>query len=127
MNQWVLHLFDYFFIIFHSLVIIVNLFGWTWKKTRKLNLILLILTGLSWGFLGIFYGMGYCPLTDWHFNVLYQLGEHGLPNSYIKYFLERISGITFDAVLIDNLTLILFLAALVASLLVNFVLVKRKR
>ena len=126
MNQWLLNFLDYFFIVFHSLVIIVNLFGWIWKKTRKLNLILLTLTGLSWGVLGIFYGMGYCPLTDWHFSVLYKLGEYGLPNSYIKYFLERLTGFTFDAVLIDNLTLIFFIMALVASLLVNFVLVKKK-
>jgi hypothetical protein len=126
MNQWLLHFLDYFFIVFHSLVIIVNLFGWIWKKTRKLNLILLTLTGLSWGVLGIFYGMGYCPLTDWHFNVLYKLGEYSLPNSYIKYFLERLTGFTFDAVLIDNLTLLFFIMALVASLIVNFVLVKKK-
>jgi hypothetical protein len=126
MENWFLHFLDYFFIVFHSLVIIVNLFGWIWKKTRKLNLILLTLTGLSWGVLGIFYGMGYCPLTDWHYAILHRLGEHGLPNSYIKYFLERVTKSTFDAVLIDNLTLVFFIGALVCSILVNFVLVKRK-
>jgi hypothetical protein len=126
MDQWILKFLDYFFIVFHSIVIIVNLFGWIWKKTRKINLILLTLTGLSWGVLGIFYGMGYCPLTDWHFNILHKLGEHGLPNSYIKYFLERLTGLTFEAALIDNLTLLFFIMALVASILVNFVLVKRK-
>ena len=127
MNQFWWHILDYFFIVFHSLVIIVNLFGWIWKKTRKLNLILLTLTGLSWGVLGIFYGMGYCPLTDWHFSVLHKLGEYGLPNSYIKYFLERLTGLSFDADLIDTVTLISFIVALACSIVVNFVWVKRKR
>ncbi|PLX18053.1 MAG: DUF2784 domain-containing protein [Salinivirgaceae bacterium] len=127
MNQFWWHFLDYFFIVFHSLVIIVNLFGWIWKKTRKLNLILLTLTGLSWGVLGIFYGMGYCPLTDWHFSVLHKLGEYGLPNSYIKYFLERLTGLSFDADLIDKVTLISFIVALVCSIVVNFVWVKKKR
>jgi len=127
MNQFLWHILDYFFIVFHSLVIIVNLFGWIWKKTRKLNLILLTLTGLSWGVLGIFYGMGYCPLTDWHFSVLHKLGEYGLPNSYIKYFLERLTGLSFDADLIDKVTLISFIVALVCSIVVNFVWVKKKR
>jgi len=48
------------------------------EKTRKANLILLLLTGLSWFGLGIFYGWGYCPLTDWHWKVLRELGETGI-------------------------------------------------
>ncbi|MCK5838377.1 MAG: DUF2784 family protein, partial [Bacteroidales bacterium] len=66
---------DTFFIIFHTALTLFNLFGWIWQKTRKLNLIILLLTGFSWFGLGIFYGIGYCPLTDWHYRVLRKMGE----------------------------------------------------
>lgn len=110
---------DYFFIGFHTLLILFNVFGWIWKKTRKLNLILLLLTGLSWTLLGIFYGFGYCPLTDWHFKVLRKLGEHDLPNSYIKYLVDRLLGLDVNADLVDQLTLIVFIVALAISLILN--------
>jgi len=110
---------DYFFIVFHTLLILFNIFGWIWKKTRKFNLVLLLLTGLSWTVLGIFYGFGYCPLTEWHFNVLRKLGESNLPNSYIKYLVDRISGWDISANTVDLSTLIVFLAALSISFAIN--------
>jgi hypothetical protein len=60
---------DSFFIIFHSVLICFNLFGWIPKALRKWNLFSLILTTFSWFILGIFYGFGYCFLTDWHWEV----------------------------------------------------------
>jgi hypothetical protein len=114
------HLLDIFFVIFHSSLIIFNLFGWIWKKTRIANLITLILTGASWLFLGLIVGtLGYCPFTDWHFDVLYKLGKTDLPNSYVKYLADRLTGMDFDARMVDNVTLYAFLAALVLSLFFN--------
>ena len=84
---------DIFFLVFHSLLILFNLFGWMWKKTRRLNLITLLLTGFSWVGLGLFYGWGYCFLTDWHWQVLKKAGELNLPDSYVQYLLNRILGI----------------------------------
>jgi hypothetical protein len=101
------------------MLIIFNVFGWIWKKTRKLNLVILLLTGLSWTVLGIFYGFGYCPLTDWHFKVLRKLGEHDLPGSYIKYLIDRLFGSDIDAGLVDQSTLIIFIVALSISLILN--------
>lgn len=113
-------LIDIFFVIFHTILIIFNLSGWIWKKTRMLNLITLALTGASWLFLGMIVGIpGYCPLTDWHFRVLKNLGKTDLPGSYIKYLADRITGIDFNAVTIDRLTLYLFLGALFISLFLN--------
>ncbi len=108
-----------FFLAFHALLILFNLFGWIWKPTRKANLITLGLTGASWTFLGIFYGWGYCPLTDWHYQVLFKLGKTDLPTSYIQYLLEQFFNLHPSQVSTDNWTLILFLAALVLSLLFN--------
>jgi hypothetical protein len=111
---------DIIFVIFHTILIFFNLAGWIWKKTRKLNLITLALTGASWLFLGMIVGIpGYCPLTDWHFRALQKLGESNLPESYIKYLADRITGFNFNAVTIDRLTLYLFLSAILISLVLN--------
>jgi hypothetical protein len=111
---------DIFFVVFHSSLIIFNLFGWIWGKTRRLNLILLLLTGSSWLFLGVIVGvLGYCPLTDWHFKILEKLGRTDLPYSYIKYLADRITGLSFNPHTIDQVTLYSFIAALVISLILN--------
>lgn len=112
---------DIFFLIFHTSLIIFNLFGWIWKKTRRANLYLLILTGASWTGLGLFFGMGYCPFTDWHFRVLEKLGRYDLPSSYIKYLADRITGMDFNQGLVNSLTLCFYLAALIISVIINYI------
>ncbi|MCD6202260.1 MAG: DUF2784 domain-containing protein [Bacteroidales bacterium] len=111
---------DLFFMVFHSSLVVFNLFGWIWKKTRLANLITLGLTGASWTLLGIFYGPGYCPLTDWHFRILGHLGKTNLPNSYMRYLVQRLFHADFPATLVDRSTLIAFIVALGLSLYVNF-------
>ncbi len=115
-----LELLDIFFIVFHTALTLFNLFGWIWRRTRKFNLIILLLTGSSWFVLGIFYGIGYCPLTDWHFQILRKLGETGLPHSYLKYLFDRITGLDINSSLVEITTLLLFLLALLASVYFNF-------
>ena len=119
-------LLDWFFIIFHTVIIIFNLFGWTWNKTRKANLILLTLTGGSWFILGIWYGIGYCPVTDWHYKVLRNLGDNNLPNSYVKYLIDRVTGINLDANIVDVAVVIFFFLALCTSIYLNFIKVKHE-
>lgn len=118
-----------FFLVFHSLLILFNLFGWIWKPFRKANLLTLLLTGLSWFVLGIFYGIGYCPLTDWHYEVLNKLGKSNLPVSYIQYLLETFFSVSVSQNQTDTWTMILFFVALVCSLYVNFLskLLNRKK
>jgi hypothetical protein len=110
--------------ILHSCVIVFNLFGWIWIKSRKANLILLLLTGASWFVLGIWKGIGYCPLTDWHYNVLYELGYRNLPDSYVKFFIDRITGWDVNAARMDWITSTSFFLALGISLYLNL---KRKK
>lgn len=111
---------DVFFLVFHSSLVIFNLSGWIWKKTRIYNLLTLGLTGLSWSLSGLVSGIyGYCPLTDWHFRVLEKLGEKGLPASYMKYLADRITGLDFSSVLVDNITLSGFIGALTISVILN--------
>jgi hypothetical protein len=114
------HILDVFFVIFHTSLILFNLFGWIWKKTRLANLITLLLTGASWLLLGLIVGtLGYCPLTDWHFNILSRLGETDLPYSYIKYLVDRLTGLDVSQPLVDSATLYGLLAALAVSLFLN--------
>jgi hypothetical protein len=113
-------LLDIFFVLFHTSLIIFNLFGWLWRKTRLFNLITLLLTGFSWLFLGLLVGtLGYCPLTDWHFSILNKLGKTELPVSYIKYLADRLFGLNINSSVIDNITLYTFLSALGLSLFFN--------
>ena len=117
--EWFLQTVDIFFVVFHTTLTIFNLLGWIWKKTRKLNLITLGLTGASWFILGLFYGIGYCPLTEWHFQILNQLGEHNLPSSYIEYLTERLSGLEINSDLVDITTAVGFFVALGLSIILN--------
>jgi len=111
---------DIFFTIFHSSIIVFNLLGWIWIRTRKANLILLLLTGASWFLLGIWYGIGYCPVTDWHWMVLKELDNTDLPNSYVKFLVDRITGLDVNAFFVDTMVTVFFFAALIVSLYVNF-------
>ena len=110
---------DTFFFIFHSILIFSIIFGWIWKKTRKINLICILLTAFSWFFLGIWYGFGYCPSTDWHWQVRLKMGHTDMPASYIKFLLESITGLELNSRMVDAITLVVFLFALTASVLMN--------
>ncbi len=114
-----LKLLDLFFVFFHTLLILFNLFGWIFVKLRKVNLITLLLTAFSWFILGLFYGIGYCPFTDWHFMILQKLGNNDLPTSYIKYIVGRLTGYDVSAQLTDILTMVFFLSALLVSVILN--------
>ncbi len=110
---------DWFFTLFHTLLIIFNMTGWIWKRVRKLNLAALVITAGSWFILGIFYGIGYCPLTDWHWQVLRRLGERGLPASYTQYLIDRITGIELTSTQADFLTAGGLAVALIISIILN--------
>ena len=113
-------LLDLWFIIFHSVLILFNLFGWIWKTTRRWNLATLLLTAFSWFGLGIWYGFGYCPCTDWHWMVRRKLGYTDMPNSYIKFLIHQLTGLNIDAAVVDMGTAIFFFLALIISFYVNF-------
>ncbi|MDZ7658321.1 DUF2784 domain-containing protein [Fodinibius sp.] len=120
-------LLDIGFIVFHTVFILFNLFGWMWKATRPWNLATLLLTAFSWFILGIWYGFGYCPCTDWHWQVRQELGYTDMPTSYIEFLAELLTGLDFSTALVDSTTAILFFAALLVSIYVNFRDFEKKR
>jgi hypothetical protein len=116
-----------FFFVFHSALIIFNLFGWIWKKTRLANLIVILLTTFSWTILGIWYGFGFCPCTEWHWQVRIKLGYFDMPSSYTKFLIDSLTGLDVKETLVDTLAVTLLALALVASVVMNVRDWKRKR
>lgn len=113
-------LLDAFFLIFHLGLVLFILTGWMWRRTRRWHLAAVLLTLASWFLLGLKYGMGYCPLTDWHFQVLRKLGEANLPNSYISYIITRFTGMSVSQKLVDIITAGAAFTALGASVTMMF-------
>jgi hypothetical protein len=90
-----------------------------WKKTRKLNLLLILLTAFSWFILGIWYGYGYCPCTDWHWQVRIKMGIEDMHSSYIGFLIESIFRVDVSEKFVDVFALILLVLAASGSLITN--------
>jgi hypothetical protein len=110
---------DKFFFIFHSSLIVFNLFGWIWKKTRIANLVVVILTVFSWTILGIWYGFGFCPSTEWHWQVRMKLGHYDMPSSYTKFLADSLTGLDVNEKLVDIFAVLFLALALFASVVTN--------
>jgi hypothetical protein len=115
-----LKLLDIGLTIAHLVLIGFNLFGWIWIKTRKAHLVTVTATIFSWFVLGIWFGWGYCPITDWQWKVKERLGETNLPNSFIKYYADKISGQNINPSIVDKVTLISFLIVIIITIYFNF-------
>lgn len=124
MSSLFLHLIDYFFFFFHSIFILFNVFGWIIPRWRFANLITLSLTAFSWFILGIWYGFGYCPMTDWHWEVRRLLGYNDNSNSYIHFLILKLTGINLPEDLVNCLTAIIFIMAYSFSI---YFYIKKKR
>ena len=117
--MWWYQLLNCFFFSFHTALIFFNTFGWIFHKTRKWNLVTLLLTAFSWFVLGIWYGWGYCFCTDWHWDVRKHLGYHDESNSYIQFLAQKLTGINFSIQLVNSVTAIVFFISLALSILFN--------
>lgn len=119
MENVVYQIADILFFVFHVVLIFFNLFGWLHRRLRKWNLISLSITAFSWFVMGIFYGFGYCFLTDWHWQVRDQLAYTTDSDSYIHFLISKLTGASLNEALVDVFTAILFFAAFAASIYVN--------
>ncbi len=114
-----LRLLDLLFTLLHFVLIGFNLFGWILKSTRKAHLICIILTAASWFLLGIWFGIGYCPFTEWQWQVKEKLGETNLPASFIKYYADKIFNYGFDTDFINTITGVCFSLVAILSVILN--------
>jgi len=111
---------DVLLTLLHFAIIGFNLFGWIWRPTRKAHLICIAITAGCWFILGIWFGLGYCPVTDWQWHIKEKLGETNLPGSFIKYYADKISGRNVNDSFIDVMTAGCFFLAALLSVYVNF-------
>ncbi|MEJ6981531.1 DUF2784 domain-containing protein [Pedobacter sp. P351] len=92
-----------------------------WKSTRKIHFYCVMITAFSWVILGIWFGLGYCPLTDWQWQIKAKLGEQNLPGSFIKYMADKLTGKSISSLLIDYITAFSFAIAAFLSVYFNFI------
>ena len=120
MPLWLLRLLDIAFFAFHTGLVLFNLLGWIWPKTRRWNLYTLLATAFSWFVMGIWYGLGYCLCTDWHFQIRTQLGYEDLSPTYIHLLILSLTGLNLEASLVEKGTAIGFVFSLLMSVYTNF-------
>ncbi|MBE0461116.1 MAG: DUF2784 family protein [Candidatus Aminicenantes bacterium] len=110
---------DKFFFVFHSMLVLFIVFGWIWRKSRKAHFVVSILTAFSWFFIGIWYGFGFCPLTEWHYQVRMKLGHYDMSSSYLKFLFDSLTGWDINRTLLDVIAVSFLILALYASILLN--------
>lgn len=110
----------YFFVVSHVIIIVFILVGWAFAKTRKAHLALIFLILFSWLILGIWYGYGYCFWTDWHWQIQEKIGRRDLPESFVKFTLDSLSGRDWDAGTVDVITILVLLSVLCLSFYTNW-------
>lgn len=108
-------LLDYFFLVFHAVLMLLNVLGWAWSKTRKLQLYVLAITLFSWIVMGYFYGWGYCLLTDWHWEVLAEMGQRPTQHAYVQYLLERWFNVEVSREFSDRITITFLLVGIIGA------------
>lgn len=77
------------------------------------------LTAGSWFLLGIRYGWGFCPCTQWHWQIRDALGEPVRSASYIHFLILEITGINPPPGNVDTAVLAVFMASAALSLALN--------
>lgn len=79
----------------------------------------MLMVAFSWFVLGIKYGIGYCPVTQWHWEVRSILDRPVEAHSYIQFMIDRFMGISLDERYVGAGTLVIFALLLSLSILLN--------
>lgn len=119
MGRFGLQALDIVFFAFHTALVLFNILGWIWPKTRRWNLYTLLSTAASWFVMGLWYGIGYCLCTDWHWQVRQQLGYQDDSPTYIHLMIKLLTGADLDANLVANGTAVGFALAIICSIAAN--------
>ncbi len=119
MGSFGLQFLNVFFLVFHTGLIVLNCLGWIWRRSRRLSLITLALTAVSWLVMGIWHGVGYCICTDWHWQVRTALGYHDPEHSYIDFLVRILTGRSPDPSLSRAVAGWVFAVAVVLTVSMN--------
>lgn len=107
------------FFAFHTALIVFNMIGWAWKRTRRWNLAALGLTAASWFLMGMYYGVGYCVCTQMHFWVRAALGIHDGADNYLQLLARSVLGLDPSAASVRQLAAYGFAMSLFVSVALN--------
>lgn len=83
---------DWVLTVLHVAVVASFLVLWIPRRTAHLYPWLVGAVASSWLILGAWRGLGYCVLTDWHWQVKRARGEGRLPGSFLKYAADFVAG-----------------------------------
>ena len=96
---------DYILTFLHASLVIFAITGWAFDSTRKFHFWTVLCILFAWLVIGYWLGTtGYCPITDFHWDLKRALGEVNLPNSFIKYMLDWLFQYDFNRHEVDRLT-----------------------
>ncbi|SRR6056297_49482 len=115
----ILEIINVLFFVFHTVLILFNVFGWLVPAWRFANLVTLLGTIFSWVVLGFWYGWGYCICVDWHWQVRELLGYENPSPSYIHFLILKITGIDVPVDLVDAMTVIVLSLVFIGSVYLN--------
>ena len=105
--------------VLHLGVVLGNLLLWLPRATRRAHLVLVAITAASWFGLGLLYGIGYCFLSDWHWQIKRLRGEVDVPGSFIHYCATRWLGVPIAPETTNLLTGVGFALAACLSIALN--------
>jgi len=111
---------DVVFFVLHSALIVFNMVGWAFRRTRKWHLVSLGLTAASWFVMGYWKGWGYCLCTDWHFMVRRARGIEDVEFNYIQLLARVLAGWNMSQPLAEALALTTFAAILACTAWANW-------
>ena len=108
---------DHLLNFFHLAIVFFLVFGWISVRTRNLHRFAVGVTILLWVAVAELMGkkLGYCPVTDWHWDVKRLRGETDLPPSYIDYSLQKI-GVHLPPERADQIVMVVFGVIVVLTL-----------
>lgn len=121
MSQGQLIEYETYLLLGHFFVIIIILFGWTFRSTRLWSRWVVYLTVFFWVAVGLAIGdPGYCPLTEWMWDIKRELGEKDLPHSFITYALRQY-GFTPIEWKVELFSWVVLMAIFALCLLMQFI------
>ena len=115
-SNFILSLANILFHFVHLAIIFFFLFGWLAGKTLLAHFILSILILLSWCGLGIFYGFGYCLVTDIQWKIKKRMDEKPYTEYYIKYMIDKVTGFDTNPNTVNTVTQYSFFIILFISM-----------
>lgn len=103
------------FHLIHLSIIFFFLFGWLFKTMRLAHFILSLLILISWCGLGIFFGFGYCLVTDIQWKIKKRLNQEPPTEFYVKYMIDKVTGLDTKPSIINGMTTYIFFGIFIIS------------